>query len=74
MKNLKVILTVLFFSISLLGFSQKVKIKKDVVSIDDIEAYKIEKEGNTKILSTLSGDEFISLIPNTYDFYSHGYK
>ena len=36
MKNLKVIATVLFLSISLLGYSQKVKLKKGEVLVDDV--------------------------------------
>ena len=36
MKNLKVVATVLFLSISLFGYSQKVKLKKGEVLVDDV--------------------------------------
>jgi hypothetical protein len=36
MKNLKVVITILFLSISLFGFSQKVKLKKGEVLVDDV--------------------------------------
>ena len=64
---MKKVLVILFLSISFLGFSQKVKLKKDKVIIDDVEVYKFEKEGLLTTFSTLaSSEEFISVLSTEY--------
>ena len=56
---MKKIITVLFLMISLLGFSQKVKFKKDKVIIDDVETYNYEREGMSITFSTLSSKNLL---------------
>ncbi len=63
---MKRIFIVLFLSLSLVSFSQKVKLKKDKVIIDDIEVYNYEEEGRIFTFSTLKSDEFISVLSTTY--------
>ena len=60
MKNLKVVATVLFLSISFFGFSQKIKLKKEEVLVDKTVWLKY-KEANSFDYSiyNLNGDEII---------------
>lgn len=66
MKNMKTLFTVLFVAVSLTASAQKVKIKKGIVLIDDVETYKHEKEGSMESFFTLGGKEFLTIIGNTY--------
>ena len=63
---MKKAVVILFLSMSFLGFSQKVKLKKDKVLIDDVEVYNYEKEGFMYTFSTLSSVEFISVLITKY--------
>ena len=63
---MKRIFTVLFLMLSIASFSQKVKLKKDKVLIDDVEVYNYEKEGFMYTFSTLSSVEFISVLITKY--------
>ena len=63
---MKKMLVVLFLSISFLGFSQKVKLKKDKVIIDDVEVYNYEEEGRMITFSTLKSEEFITVLTTIY--------
>ena len=63
---MKKIFTVVFLMVSVLAFSQKVKLKKDKVLIDDVEVYNYEKEGFMYTFSTLSSAEFITVLVTTY--------
>jgi len=63
---MKKIVTILFLCISVFGFSQKVKLKKEKVIIDDIETYNYEKEGMSITFSTLSSKEFITVLSTIY--------
>ena len=47
-------------------FSQKVKLKKEKVIIDDVETYNFEKEGLSITFSTLTSKEFITVLSTTY--------
>ena len=60
--------------ISLVSFSQKVKIKKDIVSIDEVEVYKIDEEGKSMTLSTMAGNEFITMLRTVYKEWRNGYE
>lgn len=71
---MKRLFTVLFLTLTLASFSQKVKIKNGMVSIDEVETYKFEKEGNSETLSTLSGNEFITLLKDGFEEYRSGYR
>ncbi|MCF6131500.1 hypothetical protein [Flavobacterium wongokense] len=64
---MKKVLVVLFLSISFLGFSQKVKLKKEKVIIDDVETYNYEEEGRSITFSTLKSEEFITVLSTTYE-------
>ncbi len=55
-----------FALITSLTFAQKVKIKKGVVLMDDVEIFKEEKEGDVQTFSTISGKEFMSVIGTSY--------
>ncbi|HLA55861.1 MAG TPA: hypothetical protein VK623_07155 [Flavobacterium sp.] len=50
-----------------LTFGQKVKIKKGIVTVDDVEVYKIDKEGSMETLSTMASNEFLSILSTTYE-------
>jgi hypothetical protein len=63
---MKRLFTVLFLALSLVSFSQKVKLKKDKVIIDDVEVYNYEDEGRTITFSTLKSEEFITVLTTTY--------
>jgi hypothetical protein len=71
---MKKVLVILFLSISFLGFSQKVKLKKDKVIIDDVETYNYEREGLLTTFSTLnSSEEFISVLSTEYQTKNDAY-
>ena len=57
----------LLLLVSFLGFSQKVKMKKNSIFIDDIEVYKFQDEGSMKFFSTISGVEFVSIVETSYE-------
>ena len=62
MKNLKRFVTLCLLTISLLGFSQKVKLKKGDILVDDVVWLKYEGCGgfdSTCSISNLAGDEII---------------
>jgi hypothetical protein len=63
----KIVLLVLLALCTSMTFAQKVKIKKGIVSIDDVEVYKMEKEGSMETLSTLDSNEFLSVLSTTYE-------
>lgn len=67
MKTIKIIFILFVLFSSLCGFSQKVKLKKDKVLIDDVEVYTNVDEGTVNTLSTLSGTEFITIVATYYD-------
>ena len=71
---MKRIFTILLVMISLVSFSQKVKIKKDIVSIDEVEVYKIDEEGKSMTLSTMAGNEFITMLRTVYKEWRNGYE
>ena len=59
---------VFFFLIfSFFGFSQKVKFKKGMVLIDNVEVFKYDSEGNSTTYSSLDGDEFVIVLSTSYD-------
>ena len=65
MKNFLIAIFLISFSF---GFSQKVKLKKDKVIIDDVEIYNYTSEGTITSFSTLSDSkEFISVISTFYE-------
>jgi len=64
---MKKVFTILLLTFSLLSFSQKVKIKKEKVFIDDVESYKYIDEGSVSSFSTLNSIEFVSIISTSYD-------
>ncbi|MDI1317607.1 hypothetical protein [Flavobacterium sp.] len=64
---MKRIFTILFLGLSLISFSQKVKLKKEKVLIDEVETYNYEKEGRNITFSTLKSEEFISVLSTTYE-------
>jgi len=64
MKNVLVLILLALFTTT--GFAQKVKFKKDMVLIDDIEAYKMKESGSTQVYSTLSGKEFMVISAMSY--------
>lgn len=57
----KIILTLSLFLISLVSFSQEIKIKDDIVSIDGKECLKIGGDANNVSISDLEGNEIIFL-------------
>lgn len=57
----KNILMLSFFLMSFVGFSQEVKIKNDIVSIDGKECLKIGGDVNNVSISDLEGNEIIFL-------------
>jgi hypothetical protein len=63
---MKRVFTVLFLMLSLASFSQKVKLKKEKVIIDDVEVYNYEEEGRSITFSTLKSEEFISVLSTSY--------
>lgn len=69
---MKKVVTIFFLMFTVLSFSQKVKIKDDIVSIDEVETYKIEKEGKSRTVSTMTGEEFITLLKDGFEFYKAG--
>lgn len=71
---MKKLFTILFLLVSIASFSQKVKLKKDKVIIDDVETYKYEKEGFLHTFSTLStSEEFISVLRTEYQTRNESY-
>lgn len=62
----KIAFAVLVLMVSLTGFSQKVKFKKDKAIIDDVETYIVDRSGSMMTVATLSGTEFISVLSTTY--------
>lgn len=69
---MKRVFIVLFLTLSVSCFSQKVKIKKDIVYIDEVETYKEDEEGKSTTISTLSGNEFITLIKDGFEEWKQG--
>ena len=57
----KNILTIGLFLISLVSFSQEIKIKNDILSIDGKECLKIGGDSNNVSISDLEGNEIIFL-------------
>lgn len=57
----KNILTLSLFFMCLIGFSQEIKIKDDIVSIDGKECLKISGDVNNVSISDLDGNEIIFL-------------
>ena len=64
---MKRILVILFLSISFLGFSQKLKFKKGIVTVDGIEFVKYNEEGFFTSYSTLNDVEFITVLSTSYE-------
>jgi len=67
-------ITIVFLLVSVLAFSQKVKMKKDKVIIDDVEVYNFEEEGRMTTFSTLSNEEFASVVTTSYQERNQGYN
>ncbi|MCY1480842.1 hypothetical protein D3C87_171370 [compost metagenome] len=67
MKNFKIFFTILFFAVSFVGHAQKVKMKKGIVTIDEVATYKFEEEGSITTFSSNSGVEFLSVNTTDYD-------
>ena len=59
MKQFKLIATIFFIALSFSASAQKVKFKKEMVLIDEVETYKMKESGSTQVYSTLSGKEFM---------------
>lgn len=57
----KITLTLSLLLISLLSYSQEIKIKNDIVSIDGKECFKISGDPNNVSFSDLEGNEIIFL-------------
>lgn len=53
--------TVLLLLLSILGFSQDIKLKKGIVYIDGQECLKYETEGNNVSFQNLDGDDIIAI-------------
>jgi len=70
---MKRIITVLFLVLSTVAFSQKVKFKKDKVIIDDVEMYNYDREGFMTTFSTLSSQEFMSVLITQYQTRNESY-
>ncbi len=74
MKYIKSVLVVLLLTISLQGMAQKVKIKKGIVAIDEVEVYKLDEEGKSNTLSTNDGNEFITYIKDGFEEWKNGMR
>lgn len=64
--SLKHLFSILFLCASLSGFAQKVKFKKDKALVDDVEMYKVDRDGNMMTVATISDVEFISTVSTSY--------
>ena len=67
MKNIQNFFLVTFLLLSLTTFAQKVKFKDNKASIDNNQVFGYVKEGNTMVLATLSGKEFVSILTTSYE-------
>jgi uncharacterized lipoprotein YehR (DUF1307 family) len=67
MRYLKFVLVALFLVVSVAGFAQKVKIKKDKALLDGVEIYNYKNEGSIVVLSTLTSVEFVSVLYTSYE-------
>ena len=64
---MKKYITIILLALTASVFAQKVKIKKDVVLVDEVETYKVEEAGSVQILSSMTGKEFLVITVNTYE-------
>lgn len=64
---MKKILLLTFLIFSFFSFGQKVKLKKNIVYIDDKEVFHYEEIGFNTTFSTLSGKEFLSVNASKYE-------
>jgi hypothetical protein len=67
MKTKLLILISVLFATSYNSNAQKVKIKKGIVSVDDKEYLKTNKDYGNEIISTLDGKDIIKLEWNSFD-------
>ncbi|MEZ4787122.1 hypothetical protein [Flavobacterium haoranii] len=70
---MKKILIVLFLSLSLFSFSQKLKFKKGIVTVDGVEFVKYNEEGFFTSYSTLNDVEFITVLSTSYEERNQAY-
>ena len=63
----KIILLAVFSLFTTLAVAQKVKIKKGVALIDDVEVYKVDREGGMETIATMGGNEFVTVLSTTYE-------
>lgn len=73
MKAIKSFLTALLLLAAFQATAQKVKIKKGIVTIDEVETYTVDSEGDTNTLA-VNGNEFITYIENYYDKWVNGMR
>lgn len=74
---MKSIITILFLSVSLFGFSQKIKYSNDMLSIDDKTCFKYSSKdsGATNIYYDLDGNKlfYSQMIPNRGGYLKIGF-
>lgn len=84
---MKKIITIFFLTVSLLGFSQKIKLKDGIVLVDKVEYLKLREDKVSRhcyILSNLKGEDILyirsskyydasTIRPTTPGYYTDGY-